>query len=442
MDNWKKMILNLRNSNGKVLIFFFAALFCLGLQSVSAQQAPKPKATATPSPTLTCPPGIPCGKIQPYPKPGQNAPVIIRPRPNPTPPRDSKRVVVNEGYTAAEKAIQTEPKVIINLCVIQGNVRINGWERDEVRAYVEDGSQVGFKIVEYNKNKKPAWVSVLGFDPKNNKEIKPEECLSGNEIALDVPRNATVKLKSGESAIKIESVAKVAVESLSGDILLNEIANGIDATTYQGDLMVEKSSGQIILTNTAGNIIALGVSPSEVGDIFKAKTNSGRITLKAVEHRFIETGTISGATTFDGELLASGQYSFSTQNGSIILAVPATSVCKINAWFGFGAFGSEIPLQNTLKKEQSLSAQIGGGDAACTLNLKTGSGGIRLRKKLTEKEQSTPEPEKPVKPVKPVSMKKACSESPAVAATADLDAVAELAGSEPKVKDNKGKKRR
>jgi hypothetical protein len=153
----------------------------------------------------------------------------------------------------------------------------------------------------------------------------------------------------------------------------------------------------MILNNTAGNIIALDVAPSEIGDIFKAKTNSGRITLKSVEHRLIETSSISGSTVYDGELLNGGQYSFSTQNGSIVLAVTPDSVCKINAWFGFGAFASEIPLSNTLKKEQSLSAQIGSGEATCSLNLKTGSGVIRIRKPVSENPEKVKEDKEKIK---------------------------------------------
>ena len=397
--NRLKIILNSINSNGKAIAFFLAALYCLSFQSAAAQQTPLPEKKPLPKTKTTSPTIV-------TPKPGTTAPTVItpNPRPLPTPPRETKRVVVNEGYTAAEKAIQTESKVTINLCVIEGSVRINGWDRDEVRAYVGAGSQVGFKIVQ-ERNKKPVWVSVLGFDPKNNKEVKPEDCLSGSDIELDVPRNATINLESGESQIKIESVARVAVKTLSGGIYLNDIAYGIEATTYEGDLMVEKSSGRITLNNTSGNIIALDAAPSDVGDIFKAKTNSGRITLKGIEHRVIETGTISGSTTFDGELLSGGQYTFTTQNGSIILAVPPDSACKITAWFGFGAFNSEIPLVNTLKKEQSLTAQLGSGEATCNVNLKTGSGVIRIRKQGSEnrapenKEKDKSDKEKPAKPV-------------------------------------------
>ncbi len=381
-----KLILNLINSGKKFSpLFILLALGCLSFQFVSAQETPKPTNTPKPSSKVVVIPGntdlvlpTPNPTATPNPK-GVIAPL---PRPNPTPPKSSetKKVIVNEGFAPAEKSITVEPKVNITLCVNEGSLKINGWDRDEIRAFVRDGSQVGFKIAQNNpKNQKPVWVYILGFDPQKTKELKPEECLSGSEIELDVPRNATVNIKSVESETKIEAVGKVSVKTLSGDINLSNIANGIEATTYRGDITVERSSGQIILTNTDGNIIALDVSPSEIGDIFKAKTNSGRISLQAVEHRQIETNSISGSTTFEGELLSGGQYGFSTTNGSIGLMIPLNSLCKINAWFGYGAFMSEIPLKNTLKKEQSLSAQLGTDDATCSLNLKTGSGVIKIK---------------------------------------------------------------
>lgn len=367
-----KIILNLIFSKGKILVFFLAALYCVGAPEIAAQGFPPPTPKATPA------------------KPEKNdrtdkktAPTIVTPNPRPLPtPPSSKRVVVNESETPAEKSIVTESKVSINLCVQEGNVRINGWDRDEIRAYVADGSQVGFKIVQMNaKTKKPVWINVLGFDPQTNKEVKPEECLSGTDIELDVPRNATIKLKSGESDIKIESVARVWVANLGGSIFLNDVSSGIEATTYRGDLTVERSSGQIVLNNGDGNIIAIDVEPGEIGDFFKAKTASGRITLQGVGHRLIETNSISGSTSFVGELLSGGQYGFSTENGSIVMTVPQESSCKINASFGFGAFASELPLLNNVKKEQSLSAQLGSAEAGCGMNLRTGSGVIRIRKR-------------------------------------------------------------
>lgn len=297
---------------------------------------------------------------------------------------ENKRQVRNESDTPAERSIATDTKVNVSLCVSAGNVKISGWERDEVRVFVNEGSQIGFRVLQKNRqSEKPVWVMVLGFDPMTNKEVRPDECLSGDEIELDVPLNATVNIKSRESETTIESVAKARVENISGDIFLNNIAQGINATTFEGDVTVERSSGAISLTSTTGNILAFGLSPSEIGDIFKAKTSNGTISLQEIEHRQMEIRSNSGAIRFTGDFLSGGQYSFGTSNGAITLNVPLDTSCKINASFGLGVFGSDIPLKNMVRSAspgaKNLSAVMGNGDA--TLNLTTFSGAITIKKR-------------------------------------------------------------
>lgn len=297
----------------------------------------------------------------------------------------SKKTIVNENDTPAEKSIAVDAKVNISFCVSEGKLRVNGWERNEIRAFVSSGgSQVGFKILQKSKQTdQPVWVMVLGFDPSKNTDADADECLSAEEIELDVPRNAIVNIKSRESEITVESVGKARVENVSGDIFLNNIAQGIDATTYQGDVTVENSSGAMTLFSTTGNVVALDVSTSEVGDIFKAKTSNGAIILKNIEQRQIDVGSNSGSINFTGEFFSGGVYNLGTQNGSIILNIPQNSSCKINAAFGFGAFNSDIPLLNIKKNPtggaQNLTAQLGKGEA--NLNLTTYNGKITIKKK-------------------------------------------------------------
>jgi DUF4097 and DUF4098 domain-containing protein YvlB len=177
-------------------------------------------------------------------------------------------------------------------------------------------------------------------------------------------------------------VRKATVEIEGGDIFLNNIREGIYAKTFEGGVTVENSSGAITLTSTTGNIVAFAVGASEIGDVFKAKTNSGAIALQQIRHRQIEVGSNSGSIRFTGEFQSGGQYNLGTQNGSISLLLPEKSSFKLNASYGFGVFNSEIPLQNLEKnptpKAQNLSARMGNGDA--TLILKTVSGAIRIRK--------------------------------------------------------------
>lgn len=322
-------------------------------------------------------------KTQPSPK-AAVAPTVIT---SPNPPKNkgwkTKRTIINEGETSAEKSIAVDRKVNLSFCVAEGRVKVNGWERDEIRAFVSGGSQVGFKVRGKNRqNDKPVLVTILGFDPANTEEAEADECLSGDEIELDVPRGAVVSIRSDESETSIESVRKVSVKNVGGNIFLRDIAEGIEATTYQGGITVEKSSGAITLGTISGNIIAMDIGASEIGDVFKAKTNNGTIVLRNVEQRQVEVSSNSGAINFKGEFVGGGQYRFGTLNGSILLAVPEKSSFLINATYGFGAFNSEIPLQNLKKTAppgvQNLTGQSGSGEA--TLDLTTSYGRINIKK--------------------------------------------------------------
>jgi hypothetical protein len=350
----------------KAMLLSFAALLLFSTAEVFSQiNLTEPKVSITEPQVVVAP--LPQPTFQPPPK-------------FPKTPLPPKKRAENESATAAEKSIQTEAKVTVSVCVSEGNVRINGWERNEIRAFVSGGSKVGFKVLQ--KKQKPVWVKVVGFDPLTDKEAGLDECLSGAEIELDVPRGAVVALKSGQSQITIASIAKVTVENVGGDISLNDIAGGVTAKTYEGDVMVEKSAGAIALFSTTGNIVAFEVEPSEVGDVFRATTRSGAVTLQSVSHSQVEANSGSGSIRFNGEFTSGGQYTFKTTNGSILLLVPVESSCRINANYGFGAFQSEIILKDVQKtpgEVQKLTAMLGAGDA--NLNLTTYSGAIRIKKK-------------------------------------------------------------
>jgi len=311
--------------------------------------------------------------------------VFAQKPPKPPQPKDWKvgRKIINENLIPAEKSIAVDANVNISLCVESGNLKINGWQRDEIRAFVSQGSQIGFKVLQKSKqNNESAGVMALGFDLAKTADAGADECLSGDEIQIDVPPNATVNVKSRDSETTIESVGKVRVENVGGDIFLNNIARGVEAKTFEGDVTVGNSSGAMDLQSTTGNIVVFDAASSEIGDIFKAKTNNGAIILKDVEQRQMEVGSNSGAINFSGAFLNGGQYNFGTSNGSITLAIPQNSSLKLNASYGYGAFNTDIPLENLIKsmpqKAQNLSGQIGKGDAS--INLTTYSGALRIKK--------------------------------------------------------------
>ncbi len=283
---------------------------------------------------------------------------------------------------STEKSVEVERRSTVSLCVTSGDVRVNGWDRAEVRALV-DGGSLEFRVAERDpKTEKPSWIFVVGNAPVRagvkNAGVKSDECLSGDLVELDIPRDAAITLRGSPSDTRVESVLKAKIENISGNIVVRNVTNGVFATTYEGGIMVERSRGPMTLTSASGGIVAFDVGQSETGDVFKARTNGGAVTLQSLEFRQVEASSITGGVVYRGKLLAGGQYSFGSQNGRVVLAVPANTVCRVNAWNGLGGFVSDVPLQNAVKNGQSTLGRLGNDDNGCSLSLKTTTGQLRI----------------------------------------------------------------
>ena len=345
-------------------------LLCAGgLFSVAAQQAKTPKPAPTPKKEkeewkYEAPPR------EPMPLPGR-----------PTYPWEKTQT--------SEKSIEVDSNVNIKLCVANqsspGDLKINGWERNEVRVFVRNGRLPGFKVLEKDeKSGRANWLYITNAPPEGSRPGPRPECLAGADIEIDVPMGAAVDFTGRSANAVIDSIRKVKIESNEGNFQIRNIAGGINATTYGGNLNVESSEGQIVLSTTSGNILAFGVNQGRVGDLFKAKSSSGSVILQQVEHRQIEASSISGPINFKGKLLTGGLYSFKTSSGPIRLQIPLKSSFSVKAAYGFGGFDSELPLKIIYKTEAegqaNMQAIAGAGDS--NINLTTSQGSILLKKQL------------------------------------------------------------
>ena len=311
----------------------------------------------------------------------------------PEPPKPSKIKIApaapviprnkKSGGAASEKAIAADSNVSIKFCVSEGNLKVNGWDRGEVRVFVKSGREFEFRVLEKDKTSgKPNWLWIAA---QGGETGRPDagECLAGEAIEMDVPDAASLNISGRSVTVKIDSVKKASVKNVEGNILLRNIEGGISAATYEGSVTVENSAGAISLESAAGNIAAFKVKPGHIGDIFKAKSNSGAITIQEVAHRQIEASSVTGSVFFDGVFLAGGIYNFKTSNGAVKMLLPLDSSCKITANYGFGSFNTNLPLKFIYRNEnaraRSLSALLGNGES-CSLNLTTTSGSIALNK--------------------------------------------------------------
>lgn len=302
-----------------------------------------------------------------------------------TPPRPPDRfpVVITVHpelgqMETTERSVAVDPAVNIKLCVGEGELKVNGWSRNEVRLFVRDGSAVNVKVLESNSdNGKPNWIMIARASRPNNLTGLESECISGESIALDVPTGATLDIRGRKSDVTVDSVKKVITKNVEGNIVLRNISSGITAATFQGDIMAQDSSGPISLESSTGNILAYGISSKQIGEAFRAKTSSGAISLQDIESRQIEANSISGSVTFAGNFAGGGLYNFKTSNGSIELKIPETSSATFKASYGFGSFNSQIPLKILYKEDKlpvrNLGATSGSGEANVVLTTNSGT---------------------------------------------------------------------
>lgn len=296
---------------------------------------------------------------------------IHSPLPGPQPPG----FFHSDGVTS-EKSMMVDANVAIKLCVAEGSVKINGWNRNEVRVFVRNGRH--FKLNALERSPESGKTNWLWIEHVAQARTAPSaECLAGESIEIDAPIGSAFSLSGRAARTSVDSVKKVKVKIVEGVITLRNIPGGIEAYTSQGDVFVENSGGAISVESTTGNIVAVEVTPGQIGDLLKAKTNGGSISLQRVEHRQIEASSISGSVLFDGKFLTGGIYNFRTSNGSIKLSIPVKSSCTLKATYGFGTFESEIPLtiitENATPQAKIVVAKIGAGGAAVSLTTTRGS---------------------------------------------------------------------
>jgi hypothetical protein len=361
-----------RRGKIKALLVTIALAVLMSVTALSQERVEPPQAPPTEKPKIKI--------VEP------SKPVVVSPRNERQAPPPGFRFETRFGGETTERSIAVDPKIAVALCVSQGTVKINGWSRSEVRVFVKDGSKIGFDVVQANRQSgKPVWIKVVGADPKKPSAAK--ECLWGGAVELDVPVGASVVLEGKETATTVDSIRKVKIKNIGGNISINNVSEGIEALTYEGNVDVENSEGAVSLESSSGNIVVFESGPSEVGDTFRAKTTSGAISIQRLTYRQVDASSISGTVVFNSELLPSGIYNIGTQNGSIVLTLPTVPQCFVSATYGFGRFDSEIPIKTITVNEmpgpiQTMRGTFGESTKQdCKLSLTTSSGTIRIRKK-------------------------------------------------------------
>jgi hypothetical protein len=299
-----------------------------------------------------------------------------------------------------ERVVAADPNVSISVCVASGDIRVHGWDRNQVRARTSNSPELELKRSDPGASESAKEIIVLA---SNDERRRPSPCLADADIEIDVPRGASVKVQIQNGDIQVSDVSAVQAKTMNGDINLEGIKRATEADALGGNVSLRNSSGSARLHSVGGNIAAMGVGPAAASDTFEAATVGGDVTIDKSSYVKVDAGSVGGDLNFSGPLARGARYEIKTISGDIHLSLPADSSFRLDARLSQNAeFSSAFPLTLTGENNRSptppskrsgppnppkasayglqhISGVFGTGDALLTLS--SFSGAVYLQKK-------------------------------------------------------------
>lgn len=170
---------------------------------------------------------------------------------------------------------------------------------------------------------------------------------------------------------------RLAANTGNGEVTVDRASNDVQIRTGNGDVRITMTAGQVDVSTGNGELEIDGAT----GPV-RATTGNGRVTVGTA------TGPVN-VRTGNGEIDVrmrtlpkdAGDMTFSTGNGAVVVALPASYMGELDASTGHGEFRSdfEIHVRGRLNP-RNVRGTIGDGSSRQRLRLSSGNGRIELRK--------------------------------------------------------------
>lgn len=280
------------------------------------------------------------------------------------------------GPVRAQQNVDVTRTVVANATIhienTAGSVRVQGWDRNEVR--------------------------VTGTLAEDAEELQVRGGQNRLRIEVEFPEGERRSRRGGESRLefRVPAGARVEIETISADISVAGVTGEVDLESVSGQMIVEGNprrvdvegvSSNIRVTGRPGTVNAESVSGEidvrEAGSEISAATVSGRIIAAASRLRRGDFESVSGSISFTGALERDARLDIENYNGVVELRLPAST----SATFEVSTFSGEIENQLTTHQPRRTSRYAPGrelsfvaGDGGARVSIESFSGSVRILK--------------------------------------------------------------
>jgi len=212
------------------------------------------------------------------------------------------------------------------------------------------------------------------------RQVKVRASQDGNQVEIEA-MEPTFQWSFGFSRRKLAIVVRVPkateldLDSGDGRITVAGTEGGLRAHTGDGHIDVDRVTGDLILTSGDGAITVDGAD----GTVF-CKTSDGRIRVRGrFDGLHVQSGDGSvHAEAAKGSTLAE-DWSITTGDGSMVIALPADLAADLDAQAGDGSIDVDFPVTIEGRYGRNhLRGQLNGGGPL--LRIRSGDGAIRIER--------------------------------------------------------------
>jgi len=140
----------------------------------------------------------------------------------------------NPSGPVIERVVAADPSVSVSACLVSGDIKVHGWDRNEVRARSNGAAAIEFRRPSGDRESDPAKeITVLIADTRPHRS---DVCSLNGDLELEVPRGATVRLQTRDGDIQVFDVSIVSAATLGGDLSLEGVKRSIEARTIGGNI--------------------------------------------------------------------------------------------------------------------------------------------------------------------------------------------------------------
>ena len=287
-----------------------------------------------------------------------------------------------------DAVVETTTNVNVSLSTGSGRIIVSGWDRKEVRVQAKDSdTKAQLHRTDGTDASSPAVsLKILVLNKSEDEEPDEESCNADTDVIVNVPRGATVYLKTEDGDIQVDDIAEAHLETSDGRIEAQRISKTFEAASVGSNISLEGSTGRARINSINGLIEVRDLRPLGGSDFLNTRTVSGDILLNGISPARVVATTISGEVRLVGPLTRGGIYDFTTTAGDVKILLTAASSFELNAKISEGGeIITEFPLKYkgaaspiSLLQAGRLLGTYGSGEAQ--INLVSFNGTLRLRK--------------------------------------------------------------